>query len=380
MVVSSLADPRSAELQARCLTDNPAANSMLLGCVGCPQFRECGGLFVEEEMFDCLSLCCGGGKNCTQVCPNDAERFVWQKREVGGFDLHNTPRAPALGYVSNVDVAELVYHGSKRANALAIDVVALRLADLVDFRHASPKYVTKDAVCEAFKISKAARLIVSGVDHDNRIEPWWSLGGARREIIQALRLIGIELVTAPNFSLVIDVPRADNLHSMKRMALTFAEFQQGGMPCALHPNGRTERDFEKWAKFVAERPEVEVLSYEFITGPGLKSRKQFHLDMLASIAKAAGRPIDLVVRGDPHVVPFLMEHFRNVTYIDTTAFVKTMKRREAERVANHLLDWNAVPTKRGEMLDERLQHNVEEQHAFLRNVYFGGEVAQSKAA
>lgn len=374
------ADIRSVALQARRLTDNPAANSLLLGCFGCAQFRQCGGLNVQAEIFDCLALCCGNEKNCTQVCPNAVDRFIEQTQEVGGFGLHSVPSTPVLNYRTRDEVAELIYHGSKRATPLMADIAALRLADLVDFRKGTAKYLNRDQICDAFKLSKSTRLIISGVDHDNRIEPWWTLGAARLPIIETFRILGIELVTASNFSVLLDVPRADNLHAMKRIAIVFAEFQRAGIPCALHPNGRTERDFVRWAEFIAGRPEIEIISYEFITGPGLKARRLFHFEMLGMLAKTAGRPLDLVVRGDPHIIPALRPHFRNVIYIDTTAFVKTMKRREAERLKNRLLVWKAAPTSSGELLDNRLQHNVDEQVAYIRNVFYDAHIVQSQAA
>ena len=61
---------------------------------------------------------------------------------------------------------------------------------------------------------------------------------ARRE---AKRIpLGVEMVNSPNFSLFTNVTRHDNLHNMKRIALTSAEFMAGGMPCALHVNVRTD--------------------------------------------------------------------------------------------------------------------------------------------
>jgi hypothetical protein len=373
-------DKRSLELQARCLTDDPQRNTMLLGCCNCPQLGECGGLHVEEKMFDCLALCCGDSETCTQMCPSAPERFLMQRYEIANFTLENVPRVAPIGYVAEADVAELIYHGSKRIQPVAASCVALRLADLVDFRRGTAKYSSRNQLCDAFKIEPSTRIILSGVDHDARIEPWWALGGARANIIPALQGIGIDLVTAPNFSVVIDVPRADNLHAMKRIALVTSEFLKSGMPCALHPNGRTERDFLRWAAFVADRPEIEVIAYEFITGAGLKRRRQFHLDMLALLAKSAGRPLDIVVRGDPHVIPFLRAHYRNVIYVDTTAFVKSMKREKAERFNNDLLEWVSAPTPRGMPLDDRLQHNVDEQLAYLRHSFFSSDTYQPLAA
>jgi hypothetical protein len=44
------------------------------------------------------------------------------------------------------------------------------------------------------------------------------------------------------------VPRLDNLFNMKRIALVWSEIQREGMPCALHLNARTDRDFERCDK------------------------------------------------------------------------------------------------------------------------------------
>ncbi|ANL49615.1 hypothetical protein AMC87_PB00291 (plasmid) [Rhizobium phaseoli] len=373
-------DLRSIELRGRRLTDDPHSNPMLLGCYGCPQLAVCGGLHVSEKVFDCLALCCGNKAGCTQVCPNAPERFVKQRREIDNFSLDNVQRTMPLGFCTKIDVAALIYHGSNRAEPLSADAVALRLADLVSFKSGSLKFSTREQLCGAFQISPLARIIVSGVDHDNRVEPWWTLGERRQRVIPELHQLGIELVTVPNFSVVMDVPRTDNFHAMKRIALMFAEFQKYGLVCALHPNGRTEFDFQRWANFISTRPEVEVLSYEFITGPGLKARREFHLNMLAFLAQSAGRPLDLVVRGDPHVLKFLRPHFRSVVYIDTTAFVKTMRRRKAKRIGNLVLDWPSEHTAPGELLDHRLQHNVDEQVAYLRNSFFGFQRQKSMAA
>lgn len=371
---------KSAELETRILTDNPYANTMCLGCGSCPDRAICGGLSVEAQIMDCLDHCCGVPDSCSKVCANNAVQFPHQVREIGGFELGNTGRTPARPAELTGDVVELIYHGSRRSQALKADTVALRLADLVDFRRKRPKYATRTQLCEAFRLSPACHIILTGVDHDHRIEPWWSLGAARPSIIQGLASLGIQLVTTPNFSLVLDHPRTDDLHAMKRIALVFAEFQEHGIACALHPNGRTVRDFERWAAFIAERPEIQVLAYEFITGPDRNSRRPFHLDRLAELAVSANRPLDIIVRGNPQVIPFLRAHFRKVIYIDTTAFMKTQKRRVAERVANDAIEWVPCATLPKAPLDPLLRINLEEQVAYLRAAYYGQPPLTAKAA
>lgn len=364
-------DPRSNDVIRRTLTDDPGVNVMSLGCPSCAHFAECGGLHVEAHLLDCLSLCCGEPGRCSRVCPNKPEAFVAQSREVVGFNFDNTPRAPARPSNLGSDIAELIYHGSSRQAVLHVRTIALRLADVVDYRRKRVRFATRHEMCAAFRINSACNIILTGVDHDARIEPWWSLGEARITIIRSLVRLGIALVATPNFSLLLDNPRPDDLHAMKRIAITFTEFLQEGLACALHPNGRTIRDFERWASFVAKRPEVSTLAYEFITGSGRSARRQFHLDRLIDIAKAAGRPLDIVVRGDPQVIPSLRAHYREIIYIDTTAFMKTHKRRIAERLANNALDWNRAYTEPSANLDLILRTNVEEQRAFLLAKYFG---------
>ena len=54
--------------------------------------------------------------------------------------------------------------------------------------------------------------------------------------------------------------------------------------------------------FVRERPEVEIVAFEFGTGAGAPSRIDWHVDRLCKIADAAGRPLTLVVRGGAQVL------------------------------------------------------------------------------
>jgi hypothetical protein len=373
-------DPRGNDVVRRSLTDDPGINMMSLGCPSCPHFAECGGLHVEAPLLDCLSLCCGNPEECSRVCRNKSPEFVAQIREIGGFNLGNTRRAPARPLALCTSIAELIYHGSRREALLRVPTLALRLADVVDYRLKRARFATRNEMCVAFKIDPVCNIILTGVDHDARIEPWWSLGHARITVIRSLVHLGIALVTTPNFSLLLDNPRPDDLHAMKRIAIIFAEFQQEGLACALHPNARTMRDFERWKGFIATRPEVSTLAYEFITGSGRSARRQFHLDGLIDIAKTVDRPLDIVVRGDPQVIPSLRTYYREVIYIDTTAFIKAQKRRLAERSMNDVLEWNRSYTEPGGNLDRILRINIEEQSVYLRAKYFGDAIRRDRVA
>lgn len=314
------------------------------------------------------------------MCPNNTSQFVDQNREILGLEFDNVPRAPRLMHSVTESAVELVYHGSRRVSPLKATAVALRLADVVSFRNKRAKFESRSALCAAFKIDPSSTVILTGVDHDARIEPWWALGSDRIEILHSLKELGVHLASTPNFSVLLDNPRTDDLHSMKRIAIVFSEFQQAGIACALHTNGRTPTDFLRWGEFISERPEVQVIAYEFITGPRQKLRQQFHLEQLVYLASVANRPLDLLVRGDPNVIPFLLPHFRKLIYIDTTAFVKTQKRHMARRLTNHSLDWSGIRTAPGVMLDNLLQHNIDEQLGYLRSMYFAADLPVAAAA
>lgn len=363
-------DRRSHKLIARKLTNDPRHFPMSLGCHSCVHLRDCGGLSVEENIVDCLDLCCGNPDGCSLVCRHKPEKFTQQIREIGGLGLDNVERTPTFSSQLDADIVPLIYHGSRRAKALSHGVLALRLPDLVNYRTGQLRFQSRTELCRAFRIDDAATLILTGVNHDFRIEPWWDLGEKRLPLIDKMIEMGIALVTAPNFSVVLDHPRTDDLHAMKRIAIVFAEFQARGLLCALHPNGRTDRDFERWAEFVRQREEVQLLAYEFITGPGTKGRKSYHLEKLAMIAKAAGRSLDIVIRGKPDVIPFLRQHFRRVIYLEAGAFMKTINRQYAVRSGNRGLSWRLASTEPGTPIDVLFEHNVRERVDYLSSRYY----------
>ncbi|MEH7839767.1 DUF4417 domain-containing protein [Rhizobium laguerreae] len=369
-------DIRSNEVLLRALTDDPYRYSLALGCTDCPNFELCGGLSVRDPIMDCMDLCCGRPDECTNVCAKNPARYVDQKREVLGFNLANIARVQGHYEHLPYDVVPLIYHGTGRDRAATGPIFALRLRDVVRFSDASLRYPTHEELCAAFKIDHSASIILSGVDHDEDIEPWWTLGAQRTLLIRQLRDLQIQLVTSPNFSLVLDKPRTDDLHAMKRIAILWSEFEENRIACALHVNSRTYRDFERWAAFVSERPEIQVISYEFITGSGRKDRREFHIQGLCAIAQVADRPIDIVVRGDPDVVAQLRPHFRSVIYIDTTAYIKTIKRQRAVRANNNSLDWVSTTTTHPSQVDNMLEHNISENALFLRGRFYSQDLLQ----
>jgi hypothetical protein len=132
---------------------------------------------------------------------------------------------------------------------------------------------------------------------------------------------------------------------MKRIAIVHQEFLSEGIPDALHLNARTDRDWERWSEYVMH------VSFEFATGGGWGERMDWHAYHLAQLASAVGRPLHLILRGGTKVLRSLAAELSGLTVLETSVFVKTMKRQQAQLNAKGLVEWSGCPTESAEMLD-----------------------------
>ena len=328
-----------------------------LGCPQCPDLAACGGLQLQAPLYNCLGFCCQDPQDCDTVCRNNPEKFAQRVREVGGFSLDNVPRNSVLPVPPLPALVPLLYHGSRRTAAFKASAVCLPLYSVIERHNGEARYASADALARAFAIQPGVPVILSGTASDAPLERWWSLGPQRRERIRALRRLGIALLTSPNYSLFVDQPRWDDLHSIKRIALVHEEFLSEGLPAALHVNARTQKDWERLQEFVAARPEITHVAFEFGTGAGWAQRAPWHVDKLARLAAGVGRPLHLILRGGSRLLPGLARAFADVTLIETSVFMKTQTRQRAFLSAPGILGWRRSPTKKGESIDALLQEN-----------------------
>lgn len=340
------------------LQDDAVRNAQWLGCRGCPDFKDCGGLHTEARIFDCADLCsCANQETCDMVCRRKPLTFFERSMEVRGFDLDTTPRVSPIARTSFPDYIPLVGHKYSRTHTLPERVVAVPLSELFHMGTGEPHVRNRTELAARFLIPKEAIVIATGVDRDFKVEPWWGFDG-RAHLMQALRDLHIALVTTPNFSLFTNVPRPDNLHSMKRIALCWAELMDAGIPAALHLNARTDFDYERWARFVAARPEVTYIAFEFGTAGGHQNRIDWHIERLCNLADAAGRPLTLVLRGGVRMLARLRGSFAQVILIETDAFSRALRRRRATINEVGRLRWVRELTPKGAPIDELLAHNI----------------------
>jgi hypothetical protein len=209
------------------------------------------------------------------------------------------------------------------------------------------------------RLAPETQLLITGIGEDPPIERWWGLGMDKRaNVIRALRSAGVNLMTTPNYSVTVNVPRWDDLHAIKRIGLVYAEMIDEGMPTALHVNGRTDTDFKHWAEFITARNEVTHVAFEFTTGTGWAGRRERHAAWLCDLARDVGRPLHLIVRGGNDLFGQFAETFAGVTVLETDSFMWTMKRQQAVLKGNSSIRRRPAPTEIGAPLDDLLASNI----------------------
>lgn len=341
----------------RSLQDSPLQTTEALGCHVCLDRSICGGIHPRVASYDCLQLCCGTPNECDRVCRKNPD-FVDRVREVGRFDLESVPRSNVLDPPTLPNVVPVIYHHDKCMLPIQSRFVALPLSRMFERRSGRPRFTTRDELYEKFGIHPDTKVMLTGTDRDRPLERWWSLGGDRRRtIIRTIKAAGVALVTSPNYSLFVDRPRWDDLHSIKRIAITHAEFLNEGLPAALHVNARTEHDFRRWTAYISDRPEITHVAYEFTTGTGKASRQGQHAVWLQNLAAGVGRPLHLIIRGGIKAIPILSKNFHQITVAETNSFIKTIKRKKAYLKENTNIDWRDSPTDVDAPLDSLFSHN-----------------------
>jgi hypothetical protein len=253
-------------------------------------------------------------------------------------------------------VVPFVDHRYGRAALLEEPFVAVSLYELVNMATGKVHVTSRAELSARFLIPDGAKLVVSGVDKDQLIERWWELED-RRSILADLKDLGVALITSPNYSVLTDVPRTDNLHAIKRILLAWAEMASAGLTTALHVNARTEHDYARWGALIADRPEIEVLAFEFATGCGRGERIEWHVAQLCALADRVGRPLSIAIRGGGRMINTFERHFAQVSLIETEAFARTIRRRRAF-LTDGRLKWSKFATQVGEPIDRLLAHNV----------------------
>lgn len=328
--------PRDGQLWA---AKDCGGGQALLGCGNCMDREICGGLHIANQSgsaVDCMVMCCGNKGDCDLVCPNSPQRYMARLAEVDGLDLNTIPVAPDCPLPELPSLIPLV-QGNIAGPRPFRDMPAMVAVPLsMALTGAGQMSRAKNAkeMQRSFGATPPRGWVVSGVEKDSRIERVWRICDPAK-LYQSLKKARVVFATTPNYSAYINAPRHDNLHSMKRIALTWYEMALAGLPAALHINGRTDQDFRRWGQFARKQVNLRAVAFEFLTGAEPLQDGQRYVARLQLFVQEAGRKnLVLVLRGGHQWLPELRQHFADIVTIDSGAYFKTVKRQRLVFMAN----------------------------------------------
>ncbi len=347
------------------LWDRPQTG-IALGCTQCPLRRtHCGGLHVDQGIWNCMTLCCQQPETCTLTCPAKPDEYLLRLWEVEGYELDPFtdvvgPSCPALP-----DFVPIVFHGKARHKNLEWPAVAFPLRHLFHQVTGQPLFGSREALLSHLRVAPDSRLVFTGVAKDCHIERYWDNARAAG-IVQHIAAMAPDLVTVPNFTFYLNRPRHEDLHNRKRISIAFRELILAAVPTALHVNARTVHDFKTWVDYIRRTPAVRAISFEFGTGATLARQPHYAL-MLLELQRQVERPLTLIARGGLSVLNLLRVGFAQVVFLDSNAFSKARSRQRAHLPKPLMLRWNSSPTNKGECLTDLLAHNINTYAHYVAN-------------
>lgn len=349
--------------ELKSLFHNPNYTSGL-GCSVCPEKNDCGGEFTPN-LFDCMTKCCNNPKECDYICKKDIESFLEYFHSVNGFAFEDIPRVVAVPFPLLPYTIPLINNFSNRTKPLQVGAVAIQLRHLFNHNTGIIKFESKEHLANHFGFSTNAKIIISGVSKDVSLEDYWFLSRDNNKLAKHISRLKPDLITSPNFSVFLDSPRYDNLFNMKRILICWSELYSYGIPTSIHLNARTDRDWDRWIEFIKEREEVNSISFEFATGASFAKRGKWHTANLIRIASEVKRNIQLVIRGGYKYLNELHKAFPNLVYIDTTSFIKSVKRQALIWQDENNFQWVSAASPEMENIDELLSFNIEQNSLLL---------------
>jgi hypothetical protein len=329
-----------------------------MGCLSCPDRDLCGGLNIGRDAMSCVDLCtCKDPRKCDRPCIRNPRVYVGRMLEVNGFDLETIPRTQVVDVQRLPSTIPILFQKNRRSDRLTSPAVAIRFKDLFSEKTGRPKFESREQLAAKFLFDPDAQLVVIGVSEDKPIETYW--GTARNNgfpgVLSRLRPT---LITTPNFSMFNNTVRWPDLHNMKRIAISWWEMAEAGLPASLHVHGRTDRDYERWTEFIVKRDEVRSVTFEFGTGAGIPVRSEWHIQQLIKLGRATGGRLQLLIKGGWRFARRLNAHFAQVVFLDSDSFMKAVARKMMDERLGKVV-WDSAITLEKQGIDTILQHNAD---------------------
>jgi hypothetical protein len=330
-------------------------------CAECILLADCGGLEGDAFYKGCFQRCdlhCRK-HGCDMVCPSVPLLFGEMFDDVGGICVPPKPNLLNLNVEQLPQYIPQVDHGSSRSIPLEEEWIAIPLYSIAN-RNRSGRYDVRfdspAALRSKLRLSPAAKIIVTGVTPDRYLEDFWE-EHVVEDIPQKLARLGIAAMTVPNFSFMLDVPRSNSLYNLSRIFRAAERISDAGIASVLHLNASTRSDWARWKDVLREQSNCKCIALEFQTGPRRKEIGNRYFTSLVALRDDLGRDIHPVILGGFGRLKQLVDHFNTFTIVDSTPFIKTIKR-QVLHTAGGSWKWRKQETAKGEPLNSYLASNI----------------------
>lgn len=203
-----------------------------------------------------------------------------------------------------------------------------------------------------FRISANTKIVLVGCDQDRHIENFWK-NHLKYALPASLKLLNIDLVTCPNYSLFTDMTGFHVLRNIKRIILTAERFSNAGIPPVLHLNAFRDQHWDTWARFLMEHPEITIVAKEFQTGSNEKEIKS-----LADLQQILGKAIHPILIGAARFHNTAKALFPSFSIMDSKPFMAATHREALVYDNKGLLKWKKTLLLNGMSIEGILADNI----------------------
>ncbi len=331
-------------------------------CASCPLLIPCGGHPLEIiRTIGCASFANGElPRDNNDMNPLDEDRYwrLWDDVD-GLFDFSISKITPIVSLDLPVYVP-LLQHRYSRAAILSAEIVALHLHQIFR-KYSDGRYIARFADAAQlrayYRLRPDAKIILSGVAIDRRLETFWA-AHRKYDVPGQLARLGITGVTAPNFSFFTDVTRYQILRNRKRILLVTERLSEAGIPVAPHLNAITDQDWDGCEEMLRDHPATAVVALEFQTGWSTLAEGRAALDRVAGLQQRLGRLIHpILVGGAKHYLD-AQALFSRFTILDSRPFMEAQARRVLTANAAGGFSWTRARTDDWAPIDGLLETNL----------------------
>lgn len=275
-----------------------------------------------------------------------------------GFDTPLRVRLDHRGMPPLPLYVPTIQHGSSRTRPLQEEWVALPLYGLFGGAAGSYRPVAEsgDQLRKLFKLAKDTRILALGVAEDPELEQFWEHHQAAGACA-ALKRMGVDAVTVPNFSYFTDAPPPHTLYNRSRMLRMAERLAEAGLGAIPHLNGFEPQHWDFWLGLLREQPDCRFICKEFATGLRVRERGDLAYVSLVQLQQKLGRPLHPVLVAGRRHLPRLRRDFQSFTLIDSVPFMRTLKRQKII-LRDGKVKWRLKRTLKGEPVDDRLEANI----------------------